>query len=139
MSVSINLSFTQHVPMPCDRTYSLLCDWEDHGRWVPFTKVEITGKDTFVAKTGVWPVVLPDNMRLSLKDDENRRVEIEKTGPYLSGTAGFEVKPYDINSCLVVWREDITVPYVPRFVRPALKRLTEALFKRALKKLPPKK
>jgi len=54
----------------------------------------------------------------------------------LRGTAGFTVKRFDGDSCVVVWRENITVPYVPKFLRSSLAVATTFLFQRALKNLP---
>ena len=136
MAVNFNISFSRYVPLECEEAYKLLCDWEDHGRWVPFTKVEMTGEDSFVARTGFGFLSLCDNMVVTERDDEAKTVEIEKTGPDLRGTAGFTVKRFDGDSCVVVWRENITVPYVPKFLRSSLAVATTFLFQRALKNLP---
>ena len=138
MSVNVNISFSRYVQLECEEAYKMLCDWEDHGRWVPFTKVEMTGEDSFVARTGLGFLSLSDNMVVTERDDATKTVKIEKTGPYLRGSADFTVKKFNVNSCLVTWRENIVVPYVPKFLSPVLTRVTTTLFKRALKNLPKK-
>lgn len=141
MSLRVKVSFEQHLSMRADDAYRTLCDWEDHGRWIPLTKVQATqvqnhGPESFTAYTGVWPLRLTDRMRVSAKDDTTMSVTIEKIGPYLTGEAGFTVRPFDEASCVVVWREDVNAPYLPSILGPVVSSATRVLFKRALKRMP---
>lgn len=136
MPASVNVTFSRYLGVSADTAYALLCDWEDHGRWVPLTRVTVHDQDSFTAYTGVKPLVLKDEMRVTSRDDNTRTVTIEKLGPLLTGTAGFAVKPFSETSCVVTWEEHVNVPYVPRFAAPVLQWATRLAFTRALKKLP---
>jgi carbon monoxide dehydrogenase subunit G len=137
MAAHVNVTFHQHVDLSAARAYDLLCDWEDHGRWVPLTRVIVHAPDSFTAWTGVGRLSLEDNMRVTDRDDAARSVTIEKTGPVLTGSAGFAVRPFSEDSCVVTWTEQIRVPLVPPFSAALLGAVTRALFRRALRNLPP--
>ena len=136
MSVNVEISFSRYIPIECSEAYKLLCDWEDHGRWVPFTEVKMTGECSFVARTGLGFFSFPDNMVVTERDDAPKTVKIEKIGPHLRGSAGFTVKKFDSDNCVVTWHENIVVPYVPKFLNHGLARITTVFFQRALKNLP---
>ncbi len=53
-----------------EKAYSDLCDWKDHERWVPFTKVTIHSPQEFTAYTGVRPFVIKDRMRVTATNVE---------------------------------------------------------------------
>lgn len=137
MAAIVRIKFDQFVPLDATEAYALLCDWEDHGRWVPLTKVTVHDEASFTAFTGVGPLVLKDEMVVFSKDDAELVVVIRKTGPILTGTAGFAVRPFSQGSCVVTWEESLRVPLVPWFLAPVLRVVTRALFRAALKNLPP--
>lgn len=137
MSAKFRMTLEQHLPMRAGDAWRVLCDWEDHGRWVPFTKVETNADGSFVAYTGVWPMRLTDRMQVSSIDEAGMSAVIEKLGPYVKGEAAFSVRAFDEDSCVVVWRENISIPLVPSFLSPLLKYATKAAFKLALKRMPP--
>lgn len=137
MAAIVSIKFDQFVPLDASEAYTLLCDWGDHGRWVPLTKVVVLDESSFTAFTGVGPLVLKDEMVVLSKNDQERKVLIRKAGPVLTGTAGFSVRSFSKGSCVVTWEESLRVPLVPGFLAPALCVVTRALFRGALKKLPP--
>jgi hypothetical protein len=135
MAAHVNVSFNQHVKLPAEVAYRLLCDWEDHSRWVPLTKVEVHSPDSFTAYTGIGPLRLKDRMQVLSRDDEQRAVVVVKLGPVLTGSAGFKVKTYSATSCVVSWTEELHIPYLPGFTTILLRPLTRLLFRRALRRL----
>jgi hypothetical protein len=107
-----------------------MIDWPVHGAWIPATTIEVAegeGDDptavgyTFTGWTGFRPVALEDRMRVTRCDwDDAEQVgvcDVEKLGPLLGGTAGFTVRA-DGTGSILEWREDVTVPYLPRFLAP---------------------
>jgi hypothetical protein len=135
MAAVVNVTFEQHIALPEQTAYQRLCDWKDHERWVPFTKVTVHDEDTFTAYTGIGPLRLEDNMRVIRRDDEGCEVVVEKTGPVIVGSAGFRVRRYSAESSIVTWTEELRIPLVPRFFAPLLRIVTRWLFRRALKRL----
>lgn len=136
MAVRIETTFDQYVKVPAEQAYADLCDWKDHERWVPFTRVTVHSADAFTARTGVGPLALVDRMRVLERDDVAMRVSVEKLGPLLTGTAGFDVRPFSDETCVVRWTENVTVPLVPGFLAKPLSAATRILFRRALRRLP---
>ena len=135
MAAIVKIAFDQHVELPAEKAYQLLCDWEDHGRWVPLTKVVLHSPDAFTAYTGLWPLRLKDEMRVSFRDDGNRHVAVEKLGPILTGSAGFKVRYFSPTSSVVSWIEEVRVPYLPQFTAAALRPIARMLFRKALRNL----
>ena len=138
MAVTVNVSFDQHVGLSADETYRLLCDWEDHGRWVPLTRVVVHSEEAFTAYTGIGPLRLRDDMVVQFRDDAARHVVVEKIGPVLTGTAGFAVRNFSADACVVRWTESLRIPLLPRFLAPPLRTVTRRLFSRALRRLAPR-
>lgn len=135
MAATVRVTFEQHISLPAETAYRRLCDWKDHERWVPFTKVTVHDEETFTAYTGIGPLRLEDNMRVVRRDDASCEVVVEKTGPVLTGSAGFRVRPYSAESSIVVWTEELRVPLIPEAFAPLLRVMTRRLFRRALKRL----
>jgi len=75
-------------------------------------------------------------MRVTRRDDETKEATFLKLGPLLTGTASFSVQRYDDNSCIVTWRENVKVLYLPGFLSTPLTALTLRLFRYALRRLP---
>jgi len=136
MAATIKTTFDQYVPMSANDAYAALCDWDDHSRWVPLTRVTTHSPEEFTAYTGIGPLSLPDRMRVVRRDDASLSVTIEKIGPVLRGTAGFTVRPFDGASCVVRWHETVRVPLVPRLLSGAFSVATRLLFRAALRRLP---
>lgn len=135
MAATVDVVFDQHVALSAEEAYALLCDWRDHARWVPLTRVTVHDERSFTAYSGLGRLSLPDRMQVIDKDDDARSVTIEKKGPVLTGLAGFSVRRYADDECIVTWREHIRVPLVPGFLARPLESMTRGLFRRALKNL----
>lgn len=135
MAAIVTVELDQFVPLAAQDAYELLCDWEDHGRWVPFTRVIAHDDDHFTAYTGVGALSLKDEMIVVSRDDAEHRVTIEKLGPVLTGTASFATRHFSQAGCIVTWHESIRVPFVPWFLAAPLRGVTRALFRRALRAL----
>ena len=129
---------------PPRRVWDEMIHWEGHEAWVPATRIEVHGGDPtavgaeFTAFTGVGPLTLEDRMRISrcTWDEASTRgdCEVEKLGPVLHGRAGFTVKPEGAG-CVVIWLEDVSVPYVPGFAAPVAAKLGAAGFRLGMRKL----
>lgn len=129
---------------PPRRVWDEMIDWKGHERWIPATRVEIDPGDptavgaTFTAFTGYGPLTLEDRMRVErcAWDDaaSTGDCEVEKLGPVLRGRAGFTVKPEGGGS-VVVWLEDVTVPYVPGFASPLVAKAGALGFRLGMRKL----
>lgn len=103
--------------LPPEDVWQSLVDWPSHGDWIPATSVrmeEVTqGSGTrFVARTWVGPIPLDDHMTVTRFDPAERTAHVEKTGPFLVGTAGFEVRAV-AQGCQLWWFEDVHVPGLP--------------------------
>jgi hypothetical protein len=135
VSHSENVFFTlaHRVQLPARQTYDLLCDWEDHSRWVPFTRVESFSEGKFVAFTGIGPLQLEDNMRVTRRDDDAMRCEIVKTGPRLLGSASFSVHEVSAQECVITWSERLVVPYLPGLLSRPVGAAGKLLFRLALR------
>jgi carbon monoxide dehydrogenase subunit G len=124
------------------RVWDEMIDWKGHEAWIPATRVHVDGEDptaigaTFTAWTGIGPLSLEDRMRVTRCEwaDDRGDCEVEKLGPVLRGRAGFTVKP-EGHGCVVVWVEDVTVPYLPRALAPVLARLGAAGFRIGMRRL----
>ena len=126
------------------RVWDEMIDWKGHEQWIPATRVAVDPGDptaigaTFTAFTGLGPLALEDRMRVErcAWDDAASTGDcaVEKLGPVLRGRAGFTVKPEGAGS-VVVWLEDVTVPYVPQFAAPIVAKLSAAGFRLGMRKL----
>ena len=123
----VKFDLTRRFDVPVRELWDELIDWPAHGAWIPATTIEGESGDpnevgyTFTAWTGVRPVALEDRMRLSRCDwneaEQSGVCDVEKLGPVLGGAAGFTVRA-DGSGSIIEWREDVTVPYLPRFLSP---------------------
>jgi hypothetical protein len=117
------------IDAPVRAVWDALIDWPSHGAWIPATTIETAGGDpaavgyTFTGWTGAWPLALEDRMRVTRCDWDDAATtgicEVEKLGPVLGGGAGFSVSPSPSGTVLI-WREDVTVPYLPRVLAPVV-------------------
>lgn len=127
------------------RVWSVFTDWPRHGRWVPFTTVEVltasaTGVGArFVGRTGLGPVGFDDPMRVTLwqppDGDRPGRCEVVKEGRVVRGRAVLEVHRLDDAHSRAVWTYDdlVVAPVaVTRWIEPLLAPLTRAGLDRVL-------
>ena len=126
---SVSFDVTRRFDVDARVVWDSLIDWPSHGEWIPLTSIEEAepGADptavgyTFTGWTGVRPLALEDRMRVTRCewDDADRTgfCTVDKIGPVLGGDAGFTIRPDGAGSELV-WREAVTVPYLPGFLSP---------------------
>jgi hypothetical protein len=122
------------VPLAADEAYRRMCDWDDHARWVPFTKVTTHDPDRFTAWTGIWKLQLEDNMTVLERDDQRRYVKVAKTGPRLFGEAAFTIVPHGANRSQVQWVERVDVRGLPRLFVPIARLGGKLGFRTALRR-----
>ena len=122
-----NVRFTvaRDLPLPADVVFRELIDWPGHANWVPLTTVRVEAGDggpgtVFVATTGIWPLALPDRMRVDELDRGAMTVRITKIGPVLAGDVRLSVSSTGANASHLEWIEDIRVPGVPQFLASPL-------------------
>lgn len=125
--------------LDADRVFDAMVDWPSHSEWVPATTVWIRSGDggvgtEFTARTGLGALGLDDRMTVTALDRTSRRCTVEKTGPWLGGSAGFEVHPTP-EGCRVVWLEDVEVPGLPGFLTGIAARFGRIGFRGALEGL----
>ncbi len=123
----VKFELSRRFDVPVRELWDELVDWPAHGEWIPATTIEGHGGDstavgyTFTAWTGFRPVALEDRMRVTRcdwdADEQAGTCDVEKLGPILTGTAGFTVHA-DGSGSILDWYEDVTVPYLPRFLSP---------------------
>jgi hypothetical protein len=124
---AVSFDVVRRFDAPPRRVWDELVDWPGHGAWIPATTIAGGDGDptevgyTFTAWSGVRPLVLEDRMRVTeCTWDEERRVgvcAVDKLGPVLGGSAGFTVGAHRDGS-LVVWSEDVTIPWLPSLLAP---------------------
>lgn len=119
--------------------WAALADWSAHGQWIPATTVRILEGDgglgtRFVARTGIGPLAFDDNMTVIEFDAATTHAVVQKTGPLLTGSAGFRIEPRAEGAHLI-WFETIRVPLLPRFLAPLVAAIGKQLFLLSLKQL----
>lgn len=143
---SVRFELSRRFDVPVRELWDELVDWPAHGAWIPATTIEGEGESgdptavgyTFTAWTGFRPVALEDRMRVTRCDwDEAAQTgvcDVEKLGPVLGGGAGFTVRADGAGST-IDWREDVTVPYLPRLLAPVAAFFGRIGFQLALRSL----
>jgi hypothetical protein len=136
----VKFALTETVPVSADRAWAALTDWPGHGRWIPATRVEVDPHDSqsFVAWSGLGPLALEDRMHADAPviDGDTRRCRVDKLGPVLVGEAEFAVAPGAApGSCEVSWREEVSVPYLPKVAAPLVGWTAAKLFSWSLRRM----
>jgi hypothetical protein len=140
----VDFHVRHEFPVPPDRLWDEMIDWQRHERWIPMTRVDVTSDDAstvggeFTAYTGIGRVALPDSMRVTELDwdDATRsgRCTVDKLGPILFGTAGFTVEPTTTGSA-IDWFERVDVKYLPGFLGPVATKVGSVGFRQGMKRL----
>ncbi len=140
----VHFELTRRFDAPVRKVWDELVDWPGHGAWIPATKVEAEPGDptavgyTFTAWSGFRPLALEDRMRVTRCDwDEAATTgvcDVDKLGPVLGGSAGFTVRA-DGAGTLLMWREDVTMRYLPGFLAPVAALAGRVGFRLALRGL----
>ena len=140
----VQFDVVRRIEAPVRGVWDVLVDWPGHADWIPATTVDPGEGDpaevgyTFTAWTGFRPLALEDRMRVTRCDFDDTTstgtCTVDKLGPVLGGSAGFTVRP-DGGVTVLEWHEDVTVPYLPRFLAPVAAWFGAIGFKLALRKL----
>lgn len=140
----MQFDIVRRIEAPVRGVWDVLVDWPGHADWIPATTVDAGEGDpaavgyTFTAWTGFRPLALEDRMRVTRCDFDDATMvgvcEVDKIGPVLGGSAGFTVRP-EGDGTRLEWREDVTVPYLPRFLAPVAGWVGAIGFKLAFRKL----
>ncbi|HYN33653.1 MAG TPA: SRPBCC family protein [Ilumatobacteraceae bacterium] len=140
----VHFELTRRFDAPVCKVWDELVDWPGHGAWIPATKIEAEPGDptavgyTFTAWSGFRPLALEDRMRVTRCDwDETAGTgvcDVDKLGPVLGGSAGFTVRT-DGAGTILIWREDVTVRYLPGFLAPVAALAGRVGFRMALRGL----
>lgn len=138
--VHVEFTLTARSRIAADAMWAALGNWRGHADWIPATTITIEHEDAagvgtaFVARTGVPPLVLVDRMVVRELDPERRLAILEKTGPVITGTAGFLVQPAS-DGCEVRWTESVDVPRLPSWCEQPLACIGSLSFRLALLRL----
>ena len=128
-----------HLSQPARTVWAALADWARHGDWIPATEIRILNGHgdvgtQFIARTGLGPLAFDDRMMVTDIDAEAMRAGVVKTGPWLTGTAGYAVVD-QAPGCVVQWSEDVVLPGVPGFLAPIITGASRVAFRLALRRL----
>ena len=133
------------APCPVEQAWSRLTDWPRHAEVVPLTRVTVvtpppTREGTvFVARTGVGSLAFDDPMEVAVwqppRDGGPGMFRLVKRGTFVTGWAEIEVRPVDGTGSRVVWREELMVRWLPRFLDRPLAYAGRWMFGRAVEGL----
>jgi hypothetical protein len=128
------------IPLTSQEAWNRLTDWPSHGKWIPLTRIDVDRADPkkFVAYSGIRPLVLEDRMHQLTEqfDGTSGDSTVAKLGPILVGEAHFSVKPGPSpTSCVVSWREDVAVKWLPRFLTAPVAFAAKQAFASSIKKM----
>ncbi|WP_255953654.1 SRPBCC family protein [Streptomyces odontomachi] len=151
----VTFEIARDVPHPVAETWRRLTTWERHADAVPWTRVIVTtppptGVGTvFVARSGpagprLGRLRVDDPMEVTRwrppRDGTDGRpctaamCRLDKRGRTVLGWAEIDVRPQAAGS-RVVWREELRVRGMPRFLDPALGAVARRVFGRAVDRL----
>lgn len=138
-------SLERTVPLPLDEAWRRLTDWPRHGDAVPLTRITVvtstpTHEGTrFVARSGIGPLGFDDPMDVTLwrppADGEPGLCRLEKRGRVMRGWAEIEVRPGPGGRARVVWREELSVRFLPRVLDGVVAFTARTVFGRAANRL----
>ena len=128
------------IPLTSQEAWNRLTDWPSHGKWIPLTRIDVDRADPkkFVAYSGIRPLVLEDRMHQLTEqfDGTSGDSTVAKLGPILVGEARFAVKPGPSpTSCVVSWREDVAVKWLPRFLTAPVAFAAKQAFASSIKRM----
>jgi carbon monoxide dehydrogenase subunit G len=138
--VSADVRVARVVPVPVERAWQVLADWERQGAWMPLTRVRardghrVGGR--IEAWTGIGPVGFLDTMTITAWDPPFR-CEVMHTGGLVRGSGMFAVEPVGAGRCRVVWEERLDLPWgaLGRLFWPAFRPVVRAGLAFALRRL----
>lgn len=133
-------------PLPASACFERLVDWDAHSAAIPLTRLTHDGQprvgQRFVARTGVGRLGFDDVMAVELL----RRpagdapgvlpglVEVAKQGRVVGGWVRWTVTPTATGS-EVEWRQDLRIPWLPRWLDPVVGLVGRAAYTAGLRAL----
>ncbi|MGW3988423.1 SRPBCC family protein [Streptomyces sp. NPDC004830] len=140
-----NFLLERTVPLPLDEAWRRITRWERHGETVPLTVVRVvppgpTREGTrVVARSGAGPLGFDDPMEVTVweppADGGPGRCRLVKRGRVVLGWAELEVRPGPGGRTRVLWREEISVRFVPALFDGVLRRSARRVFGRTVNHL----
>ncbi len=150
--------FERSVPHSVEESWRRLTDWPRHAAVVPLTRVTVrTPPPTrvgtvFVARSGMGPLAFDDPMEVVTwqppAEGRPGRCRLVKLGTFVTGWAEIEVHPasrerpgapgpagapdHPAAGSRVVWREDLSVRWLPGAADRTLHRTARWMFGRAV-------
>ncbi|WP_189864820.1 SRPBCC family protein [Streptomyces poonensis] len=131
------------APLSVDEAWRRLTDWERHADVVPLTRITVLtppptrAGTAFVGRTGVGPLAFDDPMevvtwRPPTEDGTTALVRLDKRGRLITGWAQIEVHARGTGASQVVWREELSVRFLPPMFDRLLKWAGRWMFGRAV-------
>ena len=114
MTVHVALDVTINAPV--DVVFEAFSQWEEQGRWMLGTKVEVRVGDgrgvgsELAAWSGAGPAGFWDTMTIT-RWEPPYRVDVEHTGSVVRGTGPMEVIALPGGRSRFVWAEDLELPW----------------------------
>jgi len=114
MTVHVALDVTINAPV--DVVFEAFSQWEEQGRWMLGTKVEVRVGDgrsvgsELAAWSGAGPVGFWDTMTIT-RWEPPYRVDVDHTGSMVRGTGTMEVIALPGGRSRFVWAEDLELPW----------------------------
>lgn len=134
------IEIARTVPAPPEQVFAAVSDLRGYGRDIPLTAIEADPGPigvgwTFVGRSGVGALRLPDRMRVT-EWDPPRSFAVVKLGPVLEGWAQVHLTP-EADGTRVIWREHITPRPVSllRHLDPVTDRFNRWMFGRAVDRM----
>ncbi|MBC7633308.1 SRPBCC family protein [Aeromicrobium sp.] len=124
------IEIVREVRLTPAESWNRLTDWEQHGRFVPLTRIT-RNDDGFDAFTGVGRVGFHDPMEI-VRWEEPTFCRLEKRGRVVTGWAELSVEPHGDGGSKVTWREDIHVRAMPRALDGMTRASSTKLFTRVI-------
>lgn len=127
------------LALPVEQVWHELTDWGGHGRWIPMTRVDVDPSDPnrFVAWSGIGRrLALEDRMHATgiTFDGQRGTCHVDKLGPVLIGIADVEVTA-GASGTRVLWHEEVTVPYLPKFLSGLVGKASAAFFAYSVRRI----
>jgi carbon monoxide dehydrogenase subunit G len=119
----------REVQLSPEESWRRLTDWEQHGRFVPMTRIVRTDGG-FIARTGFGRIGFNDAMEL-VESREPSFCRLEKRGRWVTGWAEVRVEP-EPDGSRVTWREDLHVRGVPRALDGLTRMVSTKVFSRVI-------
>lgn len=103
------------IDAPVDTVFAAFSQWEEQGRWMLGTRVEVREGDgrsvgsQLAAWSGAGPVGFWDTMTIT-RWEPPYRVDVDHTGSVVRGTGTMEVIALPGGRSRFVWSEDLELP-----------------------------